>query len=103
MSIFLYEILVPCLKDGKPVRTRYHRVWDEKVRKIANGLTIMKPQIGNWLDKEGNLFIERVIPVKIACSKEQINIISDFTAKYYNQKAIMFYKISDEVTIKEYK
>lgn len=83
------------------IRTRYHKVWDEKVRKITNGLTIMPPAKGQWL--HGNqLFTERMIPVRIACTREQMEKISDMTAKYYSQLAIMYYLISDEVTIKNY-
>jgi len=98
----LYEILVPTIMDNKPVRTKFHKVWDEKVRKISKGLTILKPAIGNWIDKEGILFVERMIPVRIMCTEEQIIEICDITAKYYKQKAIMYYKISSEVYIKSY-
>lgn len=100
--IFLWEILVPCTRNGKPVRTKSHREWDRKVRSISNGLTVFKPSLGNWIDKEGNLYVERMIPVRISCTRAQIHEISDFSAKFYCQKAIMFYKISDEVIIKEY-
>lgn len=98
-----YEILVPTqMNDGTPIRTRYHRVWDEKVRAITNGLTIIPPIRGQWISNDGELFSERMIPVRIACNDEQINLIADMTAKYYKQKAIMYYLISDCVTIKNY-
>lgn len=101
--IKLWEILVPTVHpNGKPIRTRYHRVWDSKVREIANGLTILTPAKGQWLDNNGKLFNERMIPCRIACTEEQINQIADLTAKYYTQKAIMFYSISNDVFIKEY-
>lgn len=98
-----YEILVPTVSnEGKPFRTRYHKVWDEKVRRITGGLTIIQPIKGQWISSEGELFKERMIPVRIACSQEQIDKIADITAEYYNQKAIMYYLISEEVTIKNY-
>ena len=60
--------MVPTMSnDKKPFRTRYHRVWDEKVRKISGGLTIMKPAVGQWLSNDDELFKERMIPVRIAC------------------------------------
>lgn len=38
----MWEILVPTKSnEGKPFRTRYHRVWDAKVREISGGLTIL--------------------------------------------------------------
>lgn len=98
----LWEILVPTIKDGKPVRLKYHKVWDAKVREISKGLTILKPVKGQWVDKEDMLFDERMIPVRIRCNDEEINSIADMTAKYYNQKAVMFYSISERVYIKHY-
>ena len=103
---YLWEILVPTkMKSGdvvKPVRTRFHRVWDEKVRSISGGLTILKPAKGHWVSPADELFVERMIPVRIYCTEEEINAIADLTAKYYNQKAIMFYCISTKVRIKHY-
>lgn len=99
-----WEILVPTISnEGKPYRVRYHRVWDAKVREIAGGLTIIKPITGQWVNpKDNQLFQERMIPVRIACSKEQIDQIADITAKHYDQKAIMYYLISEDVTVKNY-
>lgn len=102
MVTSLWEILVPTLKNNKPIRVRYHRVWDAKVREISQGLTILKPVKGQWLDKDNVLFDERMIPVRIRCTDDEIDKIADMTAKYYNQKAIMFYAISERVYIKHY-
>jgi hypothetical protein len=97
----LWEILVPTQSnEGKPFRTRYHRVWDKKVRKIAGGLTILTPAKGQWLYKD-KLFEERMIPVRIACTEEQINQIIDITMQYYKQLAVMAYRISEKVIIKK--
>ena len=100
----LWEILIPTVRNnGRPFRLRHHRVWDNKVKSLANGLTIMKPTTkGEWVSKDGNLYVDRTIPVRIVCSEKVINMISDYTAKHYEQLAIMFYKISDHVVIKSY-
>ena len=98
----LYEILVPTVIDGKPVRRRYHRVWDKEIHKISGGLTILAPAKGAWISPDGVLFEERMIPVRIVCTAEEIEQIANFTAKYYKQLAVLFYKVSDEVTIKHY-
>lgn len=99
----LYEILVPTISnEGEPFRTRYHRVWDKKVREITGGLTVIPPIRGQWISAGGDLFQERMIPVRIACTEEQINKIADITAKYYSQLAVMFYLVSEQVTIKNY-
>lgn len=99
----LWEILVPTIRnDGRPIRTRFHRVWDEKVRTIAGGLTIFHPVKGQWIAECGTMFKERMIPVRIACDESQMLAIADFTAKYYEQLAVMFYKVSDDVRIVRY-
>jgi hypothetical protein len=40
--------------------------------------------------------------VRIMCTDEQIITISDLSAKYYNQEAMFYYKISNEVHIRYY-
>lgn len=101
----LYEILVPTVKSFDPprfYRKRYHKLWDKQVRDLAGGLTILTPVKGQWVSTSGELFSERMIPVRISCSKEIIEKIADLVASHYNQKAVMFYRISDDVTIKHY-
>lgn len=100
----VWEILVPTvMPSGKPVRTRQHREWDSRVRRVTGGLTVMPPAKGQWVSSDNELFAERMIPVRIACTRKQIDTIADMTAVFYKQKAVMFYRISDEVYIKEYK
>lgn len=100
-SRHLWEILVPTVSnDGKPFRTRYHRVWDGKVRAISGGLTILHPAKGQWVCPEGKLYSERMIPVRIMCSREEMDKIVDITLQYYAQKAVLAYKISTEVILR---
>jgi hypothetical protein len=101
MKNFMWEILVPTVHygSGNPIRVRFHRIWDEKVRAITGGLTIMPVAKGQWISPENKLFIERMIPVRVMCSEEQMKQILPMTKKYYNQEAIMYYKISDSVEI----
>lgn len=99
----LYEILVPCqTNDGKPIRTRCHREWDRRVRRIVSGLTILAPTKGQWVSQEGELFCDRMIPVRIAASADEMEKIADITAEFYDQQAVMFYELSTKVTIKHY-
>lgn len=98
IKICLYEILVPTVrKDGTPYHTRFHRIFDGKVREISKGLTIFTPAKGQWISEENELVAERMIPVRIACTREQIDKIAEITVKYYEQDVVMFYRISDEV------
>lgn len=98
-DIQLWEVLVPTvMPDGKPIKLRFHRVWDERVRSIAGGLTIYKPVTGQW-SSDVDLYIERVIPVRIACTEGQIDEIARMTIEYYDQQAVMYYRVSNKVVI----
>lgn len=101
--LHLWEINVPTVhNNGKPFRTRFHRVWDAKVRAITGGLTIYQPATGQWKSEDERVYVERMIPVRIACTKEQIQQVSDLTAKHYEQLAIFFYCVSEEAHIVQY-
>lgn len=94
----MYEILVPCqYNTGKPVRTKHHKEWDKVVRKITGGLTIFKPVKGQWLSSNNTLYEERMIPVRIACTRKQIEAIMNFSLGHYRQLAMLAYLVSDEV------
>jgi hypothetical protein len=100
-DIQLWEILVPCnWNDGKPVRTRHHRAWDDQVKRITGGMTIMRPAKGKWVNEEGKTFNDRMIPVRIACTSKQMDEIIRRTLNHYpDQEAVMAYVISEEVRI----
>lgn len=115
----LWEILVPTQMDNlsktkvKPIRTRHHREWDKFVRGVSGGLTVLTPVKGQWISHSiteklyagtpsrtvPTLFEERMIPVRIACSREDIGKIIQFTLTHYRQQAVMCYRLSDEVMI----
>lgn len=117
----LFEILVPTKmfpanqlgvvdwesEEMVPATTAHHRVWDSFVRNISGGLTILSPAKGQWIlnaesrsvlkTKDGVLFEERVIPVRIACTQEDMEKIGKFTLKHYRQVEVMYYAVSDEI------
>jgi hypothetical protein len=97
----LWEILVPCMMNNKPVRTRHHKEWDKYVRKISGGLTILTPGKGQWIDPGNlNLWEERMIPCRIYCTEAQIDMVINFTLKHYNQLAVMAYLVSNKIKLK---
>ena len=99
----LWEILVPSYtNDGHEIQIEHHKKWDLFVQELTSGLTIQKTSKGIWLNPGEEKYEEKMIPVKIACTKKQIKKISDFTAKHYEQKAIMYYLVSKKVKIIEY-
>lgn len=102
-EIILWEILVPTVRraDDVPIKTRFHKVWDEKVRAISGGLTIMNPAKGQWVCPVSNeLFVERMIPVRFLATETQKDEIVDMTAVYYDQLAVLCYAIANKVTMR---
>lgn len=98
----MWEILVPTQRnDGRPIRTRFHRVWDEKVKDITGGLTITPPVKGVWVSKSGDEYRERMIPVRILATDDQMERIVDLTKDYYEQLAVLAYAISSRVIMRE--
>ena len=102
--IKLWEILVPTerpthLIHGKnPYFTvKHHRQWDAKVMAITGGLTIHPATKGQWEGPDEKIFRERMIPVRIACTEEQIRKIGLMTAKFYGQLVVMITLVSDYV------
>jgi hypothetical protein len=113
MQLFMWEILVPAqvsierpdlLFNGMPMdnpgSTEYplehHKKWDEYVRDIAGGLTIFRSVKGQWITAT-KIYKEKMIPVRIACTEEQIEKIANFTIKHYRQQTVMIVKVSDDV------
>lgn len=98
-DIALYEILVPTRFEdtAKPVSLAHHKQWDKVVLESAGGMTIIRSTaIGRWIN-DSKLYEDRVIPVRIACSKRSIEDIAAFTKLHYRQLSVMYYKLSDEV------
>lgn len=73
--------------------------WDNRVRRITGGLTILPPAKGQWVSPDGELFKERMIPVRIVCTRAEIQKIISMTMDFYEQLAILAYKVSDEVLL----
>lgn len=54
---------------------------------------------GRWSYK-GQEFKERMIPVRIMATHEEMEQIVDMTMEHYDQLAVMAYKVADEVILK---
>lgn len=97
----LWEILVPkSSNEGIEFTREFHNQWDEKVRNISGGLTILKTAIGQWVSPDEKTFVERMIPVRIYCTEEQIDNIVNITLEHYGQRAVLAYEISKKVKLK---
>ena len=97
----LWEILVPKHLDGREILVQKHQIWDRQVRVLSGGLTIMRTGRGEWVSPEGTTISEMMIPVRVCCTAEAMKLIATMTLGYYEQEAVMYYKLSDEVYIVE--
>lgn len=91
----LWEILVPTQgNDGTPFTRRHHQKWDTYVKDLAGGMTLVQPVRGSWVDRDTE-YTERVIPVRIMCTEEQITQICKETARHYDQLAVLASLVSE--------
>ncbi|MBN2052882.1 hypothetical protein JW756_05235 [Candidatus Woesearchaeota archaeon] len=96
----LWEILVPAnSNDGIEYSIEHHKAWDDRVRGISGGLTILKSAKGQWLDPDGKLFLDKMIPVIIYCTEPEIDEIIQLTIDHYDQKAVMAYQVSSYIKL----
>ncbi|MBI4176280.1 MAG: hypothetical protein HY518_03680 [Candidatus Aenigmarchaeota archaeon] len=97
----LWEVLVPRYSnEGNEYPVEYHRQWDDHVRHIAGGVTILRTAKGHWISPEGVTFIEEMIPVRVYCDESRIDSIMDYTLEYYNQEAVFAYQLSSNVKVR---
>lgn len=97
----MWEILVPTAgNDGTPFSVRHHRTWDEHVKILAGGMTLLKPVRGTWVDPTSSTeYTERMIPVRIVCTEEQIVEICKETARMYDQVAVLATLVAERTVL----
>jgi len=96
----LWEILVPYKMGRRNVKVPYHQEWDAKVMAIAGGMTLMKVARGSWTSPNTDrTHKELMIPVRIACSEEQIREIMKMTIVHYKQEAVFAMLVSERTLI----
>lgn len=96
----LWEILVPASCKDLCFDYDHHKKFDEYVLSKSGGISVMKTLKGEWISPDKQTYRDRMIPVRIACTKRVIMQIINFALMHYKQEAIMAYKISEEVIIK---
>jgi len=100
MKTKVYKILVPANNNqGSEFSIEHHHQWDEFVRQLVGGVTIMKSVKGQWINPHGQLYTDKIIPCEISCTKEQIKKIAKFTKQHYRQEAVAYYKISNKFNL----
>jgi hypothetical protein len=96
----MWEILVPASNKELEFTYEHHKAWDEFVIAVSGGITIMRTGKGQWVSPNNVRFKDRMIPVRIKCTRKQINKIINFTIDHYRQEAVIAYKVSNDVILK---
>lgn len=100
--IGLWEILIPVShKDGTPVTEKDHRIWWSSLEAIG-AHQFLVPAAMPWFVNEPHLVGVRMIPFRVACTREQITKVANLTATYFGQDAVLLYRVSDDVTLIRY-
>lgn len=101
----MWEILVPSTyTNGGGLRHNYllgkHQEWDDKVKQISGGLTVLHESKGLWVNPRDNETIrEPMIVVRVACNESQMMEIARITLEHYNEESVLFYKVSSDVRL----
>jgi len=90
----LFEILIPAER-----KLEHHLDWDAKVTSITGGLSIMPIIRGHWQSDLECIVREKMVPVRLIASDEQMLQIAQLTGEHYQQKSIMYYVISQEAFV----
>jgi hypothetical protein len=97
----IWEILVPSTTNsGKVIEIDYHRQWDDKVRAISGGLTILGRVKGQWVH-QGNVFEEQMIPCRVLATTAEMEKIVAVTQNHYSdQISVLAYRLGEGVILK---
>ena len=96
----MWCVLVPLNNnDGEVFPIEKHHEWDKFIADNCGGLTLLPSLVGKFgVDKD--IIEDKVKPVMVACTRAQIIGVLDYTRRFYDQKGVLAYKISDDVLIR---
>tara|TARA_R110000824_G_scaffold400038_1_gene606672 strand:+ start:4577 stop:4948 length:372 start_codon:yes stop_codon:yes gene_type:complete len=94
---YLWEILIPASSTKTQFSGVHHKAWYAKIIELAGGLSVFKTLKGEWISPNGEVFKDRMSPVRISCTLPEIKHIMFITKAHYDELEIMAYKVSDHV------
>lgn len=91
----LFEIALPLNTNDGENYNAAHKAWTVQAAKVAGGFTQRPPGLGMWQDK-GTLYVDDMIPYRLACSAEQFAALVDEAFRLFpDQLAIFTARIGD--------
>lgn len=67
---------------------KHHRIFYKFILNLSKGYSVLSELEGVWQNEKGTIYQEKMIPVRIACTDEQIKEIAEFAKTHYEQEAI---------------
>lgn len=91
----LWEMLIP----EKYLKSKQFNLWQQLIHEISGGITILSTAKGTWISPNGELLNDAMIPVRFIATETEAQTIAELSLVYFEQQAIMYYKISDQPLI----
>lgn len=91
----LWEMLIP----ENYLKTKQFTLWQELVHDISGGITILSTAKGTWISPKGDLLKDAMVPIRFIATEVEAQTIAELSLVYFEQQAIMYYKISDQPVI----
>jgi len=98
----LWEIMIPKNIDKHTIfHVSSHRQWNKYVEELTGGMVFFSNLDRRWISStKTSPYFDNKIPVRIFCSKEQMDKIIDFTMQHYDQKHVIAYELSNNIILK---
>lgn len=93
----LYEILIPIADNAGFVFSDSHRkLFFDMLIGETSGLSILPNLQGFWEEK-GKIYEDINTPLRVICTGEDIKRFANTAKEHFDQLAILYYQISDNV------
>ncbi len=80
-------------KDGTIFNKAHHGTFIRKVLTVAGGYSWLPEIDGAWVNSHCEVVKEKMIPIRVACTDENIKEIASFAKQHYEQEAIFVLEI----------
>lgn len=100
----LFEIIVPKYRDNQDgtfnvvSQDTFDALFQYCVE-LSGGLTVLPESQGMWVNPDGKLVSEPVIPVRVIVTAEQALSIAKLVAIEFNQKEVLVYEVSNGIIL----
>jgi hypothetical protein len=99
----LFEITLPTTDNAGASLQTAHMLWQAHVMRIAGGYTEYPMSRGVWHDGPGKIYIDQVVPYRVACTLDQWQEIVREAFKAFPDQLAIFHAHVGTAVIEERK